>query len=124
LPQGTTIVLHASTPRSRADDRLDRVFHALSDRTRRTVLGRLTRGAATITELAAPFDMSLPAVSKHIRVLEHAGLVSRAVDGRIHRCSLDAEPLNEADRWLERYRAFWTHAFDALARHVERNDRV
>jgi DNA-binding transcriptional ArsR family regulator len=114
-------VLHASTPRLRTDDRLDRVFHALADRTRRTLLGRLTRGSATITELAAPFDMSLPAVSKHIRVLEHAGLVLRAVDGRIHRCSLEAKPLHEADRWLEHYRAFWTHRLDALARHVERD---
>ena len=62
------------------------------------------------------------AVSKHIRVLERAGLVSRAVDGRIHRCSLEAKPLDEADRWLERYRAFWTDSLDALASHVEQDD--
>ncbi|MGH6982129.1 MAG: ArsR/SmtB family transcription factor [Stellaceae bacterium] len=101
------------------EDRLDRVFHALSDLTRRALLRRLEDGPAMVTELAAPFRMSLPAVSKHLRVLEAAALIERRVDGRIHRCSLQAAPLEAADRWLERYRVFWTGRLDALARFVE-----
>src|SRR3954469_8001919 len=89
------------------DDRLDLVFSALGDRTRRRLIARLARDPATITELAAPFEMSLPAVSKHVRVLERAGLVRRAIDGRIHRCSLDARRLRDATAWLDEYRAFW-----------------
>jgi DNA-binding transcriptional ArsR family regulator len=101
------------------DDRLDRVFHALSDRTRRALLARLAQKPAKITELAAPFDMSLPALSRHIRVLEHARLLRRTVDGRVHRCSLRAGPLHEADAWIEAYRPFWEGTLDALARYVE-----
>ena len=101
------------------DDRLDRVFHALSDRTRRALLARLARKPSKITELAAPFDMSLPAVSAHIRVLEKARLLRRTVDGRVHRCSLRADPLHEADAWIEAYRPFWEGALDALARYTE-----
>jgi len=102
-----------------SQDQLDRVFHALSDRTRRALLRRLEQGPAMVTELAAPFRMSLPAVSKHLRVLEAASLIERRIDGRIHRCSLQAAPLEAADRWLERYRVFWTGRLDALARFVE-----
>jgi DNA-binding transcriptional ArsR family regulator len=101
------------------DDRLDWIFHALSDRTRRRLLGRLTRGPAMVTELAKPFDLSLPAVSRHIKVLERARLIVRAVDGRIHRCSLDAQSLQTAEAWLERYRHFWEGTLDSLARYVE-----
>jgi len=72
-----------------------------------------------VTELAEPFDMSLPGVSKHLKVLERARLVVRAVDGRIHRCSLGAEPLREAERWLDHYRSFWEDTLQALARYVE-----
>ncbi len=73
-----------------------------------------------ITELAEPLPMSLPAVSKHLRVLERAHLVTRKVDGRVHRCSLDAEPLIEVERWLGERRALWQRALDSLAAHVER----
>src|SRR5215468_8727423 len=89
------------------EDRLDIVFGALSDRTRRKLVARLAEAPATIGQLAEPFAMSLVAVSKHVRVLERAGLVRRAIDGRIHRCSLDAKKLREVTVWLERYRVFW-----------------
>ena len=101
-------------------DQLDRVFHALSDRTRRALIARLAEGPGIITDLAAPFDMSFPAVSKHLRVLEAARLVGRAVDGRIHRCSLTAEPLHQAEQWIDCYRPFWEGTLGALAEYVER----
>jgi DNA-binding transcriptional ArsR family regulator len=101
------------------DDRLDRVFQALSDRTRRALLRRLEAGPAMVTELAEPFRMSLPAVSKHLRVLEAAALIERRIDGRVHRCSLNAAPLAEAERWLGHYRLFWQDRLAALARYVE-----
>ncbi len=114
---------HASArARRHADDRLDDVFHALADRTRRALLARLAHGPAPVGELAAPFDMSLPAVSKHLRVLEQAGLVSREKDGRVHRCSLAAEPLREVEQWLASYRTFWDETLEALARFVEDDD--
>jgi len=112
-----------TTKKRSADDRLDLVFRALSNRTRRALLARLTQGPAMVTELAAPFDMSLPAVSKHLKMLEHARLVVRAVDGRIHRCSLVPAPLFEVDRWLDHYRAFWENTLHALARYVERGEK-
>jgi DNA-binding transcriptional ArsR family regulator len=100
------------------DDRLDRVFHALADRTRRAMLARLEQAPANITELAAPFAMSLPAVSKHLRVLEAAGLATRLVDGRVHCCSFEPAPLREVDAWLAHYRGFWGETLDALAEFV------
>lgn len=103
-----------------ADDRLDAVFSALGDRTRRALLARLAQAPARVTELARPFAMSLPAVSRHIRVLEDAGLVMRAVDGRVHECSLDALPLKSAEDWLHSYRGFWQANLESLARYVER----
>ena len=111
----------SSTARKRAsaEDRLDAVFHALGDRTRRALLARLASRPARITELARPFDMSLPAVSRHIRVLESAGLIARSVDGRVHQCSLAAAPMKTAEAWLDRYRRFWEGSLDALARLVE-----
>ena len=102
------------------DDRLDLVFQALADRTRRALLARLAHKTSKVTDLAAPFNMSLPAVSRHIRVLERARLVRRTIDGRVHRCSLDAEPLHEAEAWLEHYRPFWDGTLEALASYVER----
>jgi DNA-binding transcriptional ArsR family regulator len=105
--------------RAREDAQLDRIFRALGDRTRRALLASLARRPAMITELAAPFRMSLPAVSRHIRVLERACLVKRTVDGRVHRCALRAVPLREAEQWLLHYRRFWTGTLDALARYVE-----
>ena len=115
--------MRLSAARKAPDDRLDRVFHALADRTRRALMARLAAGPAIVTELARPFPMSLAAVSKHIRVLESAGLVARAVDGRIHRCSLAPGPLREIEDWLEFYHSFWADTLDAVARYAERGGR-
>jgi DNA-binding transcriptional ArsR family regulator len=98
---------------------LDATFGALANATRRAILARLARGEAMVTELAEPFDMSLPAISKHLRVLESAGLLQREIDGRVHRCRLAAEPMKDAARWMEQYRAFWETQFDALAKYLE-----
>jgi DNA-binding transcriptional ArsR family regulator len=99
---------------------LDRTFSALSDPTRRAILGRLAQGEATVTELARPFDMSLPAVSKHLRVLENAGLLTRRKEGRIHHVGLAAAPLQGAADWLDFYRSFWEARFDSLADFLEK----
>lgn len=107
---------------SENEDRLDRVFHALANRTRRAMLRRLAEGPAPITELAAPFDMSFPSVSKHLRVLESAGLVARTVDGRVHRCRFEAAPLAGIEAWLTHYRGFWEQTLDALAAFAEEGD--
>jgi DNA-binding transcriptional ArsR family regulator len=101
------------------DERLDAVFGALADPTRRALLITLARAPASISELAEPFEMSLPAVSKHIRVLERAGLVRRAVEGRVHHCSFDPRPLREADRWISSHEQFWSHQLESLANYVE-----
>ncbi|MGH9747758.1 MAG: ArsR/SmtB family transcription factor [Candidatus Acidiferrales bacterium] len=98
---------------------LDATFAALSDATRRGILAQLARGEASISDLAAPYDMSLPAVSKHLRVLERAKLVERRKDGRVHRCRLVAEPMKCAAEWIEKYRQFWERQFDSLARYLE-----
>ena len=105
-----------------SEEQLDRVFQALANRTRRTMLARLAAGPAMIKELAAPLDMSLPAVSKHLRVLEEAQLVEREVDGRVHHCSLGVAPLQDVERWLESYRSFWVGTLESLARYVEEGD--
>ena len=97
---------------------LDQVFSALSDPTRRAILAQLARKAATITEIAAPFAVSLNAVSKHVMVLERAGLVRREVAGREHHCRLETAPLRRADAWLEHYRKFWELRLGALERHL------
>jgi DNA-binding transcriptional ArsR family regulator len=98
---------------------LDQAFGALADPTRRAILARLARGEATVTELAAPFRVSLPAVSKHLRVLESAGLLKRQIDGRVHRCRLAAEPMKGAAEWIDTYRVFWESQFDELAKYLE-----
>ncbi len=98
---------------------LDAVFAALSDPTRRQILARLSEGEATVGELAEPFSISLPAISKHLRVLERAGLLRRERDGRVHRCSLDGRPLEAADQFITRYRVFWESSLEELARFVE-----
>jgi DNA-binding transcriptional ArsR family regulator len=90
------------------DAALDAIFSALSDRTRRRILARLSDGAATVGQLAAPFSMSLPAVSKHIRILEDAGLLRRERDGWYQRCRLQGKPLEAAREFIDRYRTFWT----------------
>jgi DNA-binding transcriptional ArsR family regulator len=99
--------------------RLDRTFAALADPTRRAILSRLARGEATVGQLARPFDVSRPAVSKHLRVLERAGLVRRERAGRYRRCALEAGPMREAAEWVERYRKFWDGQLDALSRYLE-----
>ncbi len=97
-------------------DDLDNVFFALSDPTRRAILQRLAKeGEIPVTALAEPFEMSLPAVSKHLRVLERAGLLVQEKDGRIRRCQLVAEPLQGAALWIEQYSRFWQAQFEALA---------
>ena len=98
---------------------LDRTFNALSDATRRAILVRLSEGDATVGELAAPFPVSRPAISKHLRVLEAAGLVRRARDGRLSRCALDAGPMRDASEWVEGYREFWEQRMDALASYLD-----
>lgn len=100
------------------DDTLNRVFHALADPTRRAILARLADGESTVGELAEPFEMSLPAVSKHLKVLRHAGLLQRRRDGRIRRCQLDPLPLSAAADWIENYRGFWEAQFDQLDRYL------
>ena len=93
---------------------LDDTLVALADETRRSILGRLAAGEARVTEVAAPFDISLNSVSKHIRILERAGLVRRRVEGRNHHCRLDATRLARAQRWLAFYETFWDEKLDAL----------
>jgi DNA-binding transcriptional ArsR family regulator len=111
------------TAEERRDDDLDFLFRALGDRTRRALLSNLAEKPAMITELAEPFDMSLPAVSRHIRVLERARLVVRNVDGRVHHCSLDLAPLRTVEDWLRHYRRFWEGKLEALACYVEGTDK-
>ena len=96
------------------DTRLDSVFHALGDATRRRMLHHLAQGERSVTQLAEPFDMSLAAASKHIKALEGAGLIRREVRGRTHLCRLEAGPLAEATEWLRFYEQFWSTRLDAL----------
>ena len=109
----------SNAARERSPDELDAIFHALANRTRRAQLTLLARGPTSISELAKPFSMSLPAASKHLRVLENAGLVDRRVDGRVHLCSLEAAPLHDASDWLRTYRQFWNDTLDSFAAFVE-----
>jgi DNA-binding transcriptional ArsR family regulator len=95
-------------------DRLSITFSALGDPTRRAILARLVLGEASVTELAEPFAMTLPAVSKHLKVLEHAGLISRSREAQWRPCRLEAGPLKDAADWLEHYRRFWEQSFDRL----------
>ena len=101
------------------DTYLDRTFTALGDATRRAIVARLAEGEATVGELARPFRISRPAISKHLRVLEDAGLVRRTRDGRVNRCTLAPGPLRSAAEWVARYEAFWEGQLDALERYVE-----
>lgn len=101
-------------------DPLSRIFAALADPTRRAILDRLASGHATVGELAEPFAMSRPAISKHLDVLEEAGLVHRIPDGRVNRCVLDGDPMREAVAWMARYRRHWEGQLDALERYFDR----
>lgn len=99
---------------SQAPDPLSQTFAALADPTRRAILAQLSQGPATVNELAAPFDISLPAISRHLKVLEGAGLIARGREAQWRPCELKAEPLKQVDGWLSRYRGFWEGSFDRM----------
>ena len=103
---------------------LNRTFAALADPTRRQILARLARGHRCVTDLARPHDMSLPAVSKHLRVLENAGLLRRRRYGRVHEMQLNAEPLKKAAHWVDEYRKFWEGSLDRLAAYLEKTNKA
>jgi len=96
------------------DDQLSRIFSALADPTRRSILERLSEGEASVSELAEPFEMSMPAISKHLKVLERAGLITRGRDAQWRPCRLEPEPLKNVDTWMNPYRQFWEESFDRL----------
>ena len=108
---------------SSATDRLDRTFGALADPTRRAILARLAVGEASVTELAEPFEMSLPAVSKHLKVLERAGLITRGRSAQLRPSRLQGAPLKEAVDWLETYSRFWQAGFDRLDERLQGSER-
>jgi DNA-binding transcriptional ArsR family regulator len=103
-----------------ADDPLSVTFAALADPTRRAILARLAEGEATVNQLAEPFAMTLPAVSKHLKVLERAGLITRGRNAQWRPCTLDARPLQEAADWVARYRQFWEANLDRLDAHLKK----
>lgn len=98
----------------RANDPLSNVLSALADPTRRAILARLSRGSATVNEIAEPFDISLPSISRHLKVLEGAGLISRGREAQWRPCRLETAPLREVDGWLGKYRHFWEGSFDRM----------
>ncbi len=102
-----------------AADHLSVTFAALADPTRRAILARLASGECSVTELAEPFEMSMPAVSKHLRVLERAGLIARGREAQWRPCRIEAAPLKEVADWTERYRAFWEERFDRLELYLQ-----
>src|SRR5678815_1424899 len=115
--------------RSMSDDHLTMTFAALADPTRRAILARLASGEASVTELASPFEMSLPAVSKHLKVLQRAGLITRGREAQWRPCKLEPGPLKDVSDWLEHYRQFWEQSLDRLEAHLrdhqpERQPRV
>jgi DNA-binding transcriptional ArsR family regulator len=101
------------------DDQLSLTFTALADPTRRAILARLASGECSVSELAEPFDMSLPAVSKHLRVLERAGLIAKRRDAQFRPCRIEAAPLKEVAEWTERYRALWEERLDRLDKYLQ-----
>jgi DNA-binding transcriptional ArsR family regulator len=103
-----------------ATDRLDRTFAALADPTRRAMLARLAKGEASVTELAEPFEISMPAISKHLKVLERAGLIVRGRERQWRPARLQAEPLKEVAEWSEGYRRFWEESYDRLDEYLEK----
>src|SRR3989449_69725 len=105
------------------DEQLDITFAALADRTRRAILARLASGEATVNELARPFSISLQAVSKHLKVLERAGLITRGRDAQWRPARLEADRLREASKWMERYRIFWEQSLDRLGEHLRELQR-
>jgi DNA-binding transcriptional ArsR family regulator len=114
------------TPMLLTPDRLSTTFAALADPTRRAILARLASGEVSVTDLAKPFQMSLPAVSKHLKVLERAGLIARGRDAQWRPCRLSAGPLKDVADWVEHYRRFWTESFDRLddyLREVQKSEK-
>ncbi len=105
-----------------SDKKLDIAFAALSDPTRRAIVARLARGEACASELADPFEMSLPAVSRHLRVLENASLIEREIIGRVHHFRLNPTPLKTTYSWLEEYRKFWHNSLDSLEEYLKKKD--
>jgi DNA-binding transcriptional ArsR family regulator len=101
------------------EDRLDATFASLADPTRRAILARLAQGEATVNELAEPFEMSLPAISRHLKVLERAGLISRGREAQWRPCRLEVGPLKDIANWVERYRRFWDQSFDRMADYLK-----
>jgi len=101
------------------DDRLSQIFAALASSTRRAILARLAKGEATVNELAEPFDMSLPAISKHIKVLERAGLITQGQQAQYRPCTLDVAPLQEVSKWTEQYRHIWETSFDRMNAYID-----
>jgi DNA-binding transcriptional ArsR family regulator len=106
-----------------APDRLNDTFAALADPTRRAILARLTSGEASVTELAQPFEMSLPAVSKHLKVLERAGLIARGRNAQWRPCRLEAGPLKDIAEWVEKYRRFWEESYERLDEYLQQMQR-
>lgn len=104
---------------SQATDPLSVIFAALADPTRRAILARLTQGEATVKELAEPFNISLPAVTKHLKVLQRAGLITQSREAQWRPCRLEAAPLREVNDWLERYRQFWDESLDRLDEYLK-----
>ena len=100
------------------DDKLSLTFAALANPTRRAILARLAQGGATVNELAEPFDMSLPAISKHIKVLERAGLIVQGQKAQYRPCTIDASPLEEISRWTNQYRHIWEARFDRIEEYI------
>lgn len=109
-----TIELNTETNHPMSPDRLSATFSALADPTRRAILARLASGEVSVTELAEPFDMSLPAVTKHLKVLERAGLISRGREAQWRPCRIEAAPLRDVADWVEHYRRFWEQSLDRL----------
>ena len=103
-----------------SSDRLDAVFSALADPTRRAIVARLAKGEATVAQLGEPFDMSQPAISKHLKVLERAGLIERGREAQWRPCTLDARPLAHVADWTDRYRRFWNASYTQLDAHLKR----
>lgn len=106
-------------PNDLDDERLDETFAALANATRRAILARLAQGEATVNELARPFDLSLPAVSRHIKVLERAGLVTQGQRAQYRPCTLDPTPLHGVASWAEQYRELWEHSFDRMGAYLD-----
>lgn len=101
------------------DDQISSTFSALADPTRRAILARLALGETSVTELASPFEMSMPAISRHLKVLEKAGLIARGREAQWRPCKLKAEPLKQAAGWLDEYRRFWDESFDRLGEYLQ-----